>query len=234
MSVSGTAKQLTQAQPLGESNELELRKAEVTERSGEQISVRLSGADTALPFQQILTGSGPQVGDMVWVLESGSIRLILGKPETVRPTRCSIRRTSNQAITSGQDVAVIWSEAYDNTGPPGSEMWRAATPSRVNINVSGLYLVTWQVRWQFFNADAEYMGAVWHNGNGGLRYAAQGIAKNATNRPISLNGAMLIELGKDDYIELRLFQNTGSNIVIESGWWVPDNSMQVQYVSTNI
>lgn len=128
-----------------------------------------------------------------------------------KPPACLVRRTTQQTpFTSG--TAVTWEGAiYDTTGP-GSPMFSLASPTRVTIQVTGLYLV---------EAYIIISGTSTITIPTGLPIAVNGTTKFAPLIVVSgllpsstQSVATTFSLAAGDYIEARPSSTTGGTLSI--------------------
>ncbi|MBA7675386.1 hypothetical protein ES703_83619 [subsurface metagenome] len=123
--------------------------------------------------------------------------------EVTRPA-VRARRTTNQEIPHNVATTVIFDmEDHDN-----DTMWEGVTnPDRITINTEGIYIILGQVQWAA--SAAGYRGELlWHSVAG---WIAQTHTQQADFDDLwrgNVATTWYCEVG--DYLELRIFQNTGA------------------------
>ena len=145
----------------------------------------------------------------------------------LNPPQAEVKRTSNQTITSaayGTWTAVTFTVKVADT----DGMWSASHATRLTVATPGWYECMYQIPWAV-TADAAYCGGgLVLNGSRTsaniLGYHDYWLSSDYTQAVI--RNSVDIFMTTDDYIELLVWQNTGSNLDLDG-----DTVMRVTWSS---
>lgn len=119
-------------------------------------------------------------------------------------------RTSNQSISSSTGyTAVSWQSSAFTAGSPAP--WVIGSPTRFTAPVAGRYLVVGNACWANNNSGRRALG---FGVNGSVTY---GLQKQESNGVDTCTGMTIIELAAGDYVEMRVFQNSGGALNLTGG-----------------
>lgn len=136
----------------------------------------------------------------------------------MQPPMIRLRKTSNQNFTSGAFAMVSWNFVEFEVTP----MWDAADPTKIKPSVSGWYVGS--CGWSF-NANTAGLREmnVYKNGATNantdynmIRNMGQGYA-NGSWTAVSRGNVFIEQFnGTTDYVEMQLFQNSGSTLGMQT------------------
>ena len=134
----------------------------------------------------------------------------------VEPPAFHANKTSPyQAIAHNSDVVITFeTEVFD------SNSFYDTSTSRFTPTIAGYYFVNANVG--FSNATGEYYFAI-HLFKNGTRVSRGGNWNDGSNQNVNVRNSSIIGFnGSSDYVDVRCYQNSGSNITINNG----DNGAQ--------
>jgi hypothetical protein len=133
------------------------------------------------------------------------------------PPRAVLTRSTNQAVASGAFTAVVWDNAFLNTGGvAGGTLWSAATnPTRITVPLAGVYLVTASVV-----IDAAAGGTLrlaQLDANAGFVFANASSAPSGAANWVRLCVSGLVSLAVASYVEFEIYQDSGGALNVRNG-----------------
>lgn len=124
-------------------------------------------------------------------------------------------RDADQSINSSTHTAVIWTtETRDSVS--GHDL--VTNPSRYTAQYDGVYVVSAAVPFAAHSAACKY--ELWFRRNGDNNQAFNGndIQKSTTSHTLCPSSTREIDLSTGDYIEVMVWQDSGSARNIDSGF----------------
>jgi hypothetical protein len=202
---------------------LRLRQGSVTTvNSNYTMDVQIAGATEILPSVRYLSNYAPKPSDQVWILNNGADMLgfgmVAGADRTLAPTAS---RSTNQTITTSTQTKVI----FDAVDSDGWNCWDVSpNPTRLTVPVTGRYIITGNVA---FEADSAGHRAVNIFKNNTVELARSDF--NPVSNSIDTHSTVTchaVSLTKGDYVELRVWQNSGNDLdILDSGDHSPKFSL---------
>jgi len=127
------------------------------------------------------------------------------REEVTRPG-ARARRTTHQTIgTGGPYTAII----FDITDFDNDSIWNVANPTRLTINTAGIYLFLAQTRWPAHAAGYRSMY---------IEHSTAGVLVQEMTQQADANNiwrghtASTWDCLEDDFVELKVYQNTGADL----------------------
>lgn len=137
------------------------------------------------------------------------------------PPGCKVYRATNQTITTGSGGADVSfsNERYDTDG-----MWAIGSPTIVDINTNGRYLLVGQIIWAA-EASSTYRILRFYVGSAIIGYDARHPVQTAgTQTAVSLT--TINPFTSSDQIKMFVAQNTGGSLDIVAGNGSPELALQ--------
>lgn len=194
----------------------------ITVNSNRTIDVQIAGDTNTLPSVRYLSNYAPKPDDQTWLLNSGAdllaIGMVAGVDRTLAPTAS---RSTNQTITTSTQTKVI----FDAVDSDGWNCWDVSpNPTRLTVPLTGRYIVTANVA---FEASASGHRAISILKNNTVELARSDF--NPVSNSIDTHSTVTchaVSLTKGDYVELRVWQNSGSNLdILDTGDHSPKFSL---------
>jgi len=122
----------------------------------------------------------------------------------------SLYRSAALNIANTTNTALTWDGVTSND----YGMYSSGSPTRVTIQVAGMYLVTGIVGYQ-----GSIVGnrIVYIYKNGSLFHLTNTTATNSSANSIGLNASVPLYLQPNDYLELGTYQNSGGDLALWTG-----------------
>ena len=144
----------------------------------------------------------------------------------LNPPAASVRRSTNQTITTGTVTPVIFDTVNYDTEDPATPFWSVSNPSRLTITTPGWYECIGSVE-ETAPATTAHLMSSGFRVNGTTMYNCSSVATNGTTfGPLDVCSQALISLNAADYVEFWISQNKGSSITINQVFFVPYFSVQ--------
>lgn len=191
---------------------LRLRQGKViVVNSNRTMDVQIAGDTNTLPSVRYLSNYAPKPDDQVWLLNTGADLLGFGMvadaDRTLAPTAS---RSTIQTITTATQTKII----FDAVDSDGWNCWDVSpNPTRLTVPLTGRYIVTGNVA---FEASASGHRAINILKNGTVELARSDF--NPVSNSIDTHSTVTchaVSLTKGDYVELRVWQNSGSDLDIQ-------------------
>jgi hypothetical protein len=202
---------------------LRLRQGKViVVNSDRTMDVQIAGDTNTLPSIRYLSNYAPKPDDQVWLFNSGAdllgLGMVAGADRTLAPTAS---RSTAQTITTSTQTKV----EFDTVDSDGWNCWDLSpNPTRLTAPLTGRYLITGNVA---FEAASSGHRAINILKNNTLELARSDF--NPVSNSIDTHSAVTchaVSLTKGDYAELRVWQNSGSDLdILNSGDHSPKLSL---------
>lgn len=182
----------------------------VVVNSDRTMDVQIAGDTNTLPSVRYLSNYAPKPDDQVWLLNNGAdlmgFGMIAGADRTLAPTAS---RSTAQTITTSTQTKV----EFDTVDSDGWNCWDLSpNPTRLTAPLTGRYIITGNVA---FEASASGHRAINILKNNTLELARSDF--NPVSNSIDTHSTVTchaVSLTKGDYVELRVWQNSGSDLDI--------------------
>ena len=138
------------------------------------------------------------------------------------PPTVTVRLTAAEAVASGSDHVVQWSEAAWDTA--ASPMWDVGTRGSIVIDRAGVYLIVAQTVWEGTTGDNTKRD-VYIEKNGTDRLGSD--SRLSTSSP-SGQVSLITSLAATDYLEVVVRQLSGGPLDLQSGQ--PDTRCTVTWL----
>lgn len=126
----------------------------------------------------------------------------------LNPPSAKVYRTADQSIAASTVTAVLFTAEYWDTASLHST---SSNTSRLTAPIAGLYVVTWFVRMGPFTLTSNHYSAVQVRVNGAVVDESLYVLYSSMSTNYSEgSGATTLKLSASDYVELHVYQNTGS------------------------
>jgi len=190
---------------------LRLRQGKViVVNSDRTMDVQIAGDTNTLPSIRYLSNYAPKPDDQVWLFNSGAdllgFGMVAGADRTLAPTAS---RSTAQTITTSTQTKVV----FDAVDSDGWNCWDLSpNPTRLTVPLTGRYIITGNVA---FEASASGHRAINILKNNTLELARSDF--NPVSNSIDTHSTVTchaVSLTKGDYVELRVWQNSGSDLDI--------------------
>jgi hypothetical protein len=202
---------------------LRLRQGKViVVNSDRTMDVQIAGDTNTLPSIRYLSNYAPKPDDQVWLFNSGAdllgLGMVAGADRTLAPTAS---RSTAQTITTSTQTKV----EFDTVDSDGWNCWDLSpNPTRLTAPLTGRYLITGNVA---FEAASSGHRAINILKNNTLELARSDF--NPVSNSIDTHSTVTchaVSLTKGDYAELRVWQNSGSDLdILNSGDHSPKLSL---------
>jgi len=178
--------------------------------SDRTIDVQISGDINTLPSVRYLSNYAPKPDDQVWLFNTGAdllgFGMVAGADRTLAPTAS---RSTAQTITTSTQTKVV----FDAVDSDGWNCWDLSpNPTRLTVPLTGRYIITGNVA---FEASASGHRAINILKNNTVELARSDF--NPVSNSIDTHSTVTchaVSLTKGDYVELRVWQNSGSDLDI--------------------
>ena len=202
---------------------LNLRQGKViTVNANRTMDVQIAGDTNTLPGVKYLSNYAPLPNDQVWLLNLGAdllgIGMVAGADRTLSPTAS---RSTNQTIATSTQTKVI----FDTVDSDAWNCWDVSpNPTRLTVPITGRYIVTANVAFQAASAGHRAINLYKNNTTELARSDFLPVSNSIdTHTTVTCNS---ISLNKGDYIELRVWQSSGSPLdIMDSGDHSPKMSL---------
>jgi hypothetical protein len=194
----------------------------ITVNANYTIDVQIAGDPNTLPSVKYLSNYAPKPDDQVWLINNGpdllGIGMIAGADRTLAPTAS---RSTNQTITTSTQTKII----FDSVDSDGWNCWDVSpNPTRLTVPVTGRYIITGNVAFEAASAGHRAINILKNNT---LELARSDF--NPVSNSIDTHSTVTchaVSLTKGDYVELRAWQNSGSDLnILDSGDHSPKFSL---------
>jgi len=193
---------------------LRLRQGKViTVNSARTIDVQIAGDTNTLPSVRYASNYAPKPDDQVWLLNQGADLLafcmVAGADRTLAPT---VTRTTTQAITTETQTKI----SFDSVDSDGWNCWDLSpNPTRLTVPVTGRYIVTGNVSFEAASPGHRAINIYKNNTTELARSDFLPVSNSIDTHSTVTTHALT--LTKNDYVELRVWQNSGSTLDIMAG-----------------
>jgi hypothetical protein len=186
----------------------------ITVNANRTMDVQIASDGFTLPSVRYLSNYAPKPSDQVWLLNDGAdllgVGMIAGADRTLAPTAS---RSTSQTITTSTQTKVI----FDEVDSDGWNCWDVSpNPTRLTAPLTGRYIITGNVA---FEAASSGHRAINILKNNTLELARSDF--NPVSNSVDTHSTVTchaVSLTKGDYVELRVWQNSGSNLnILDSG-----------------
>ena len=190
---------------------LRLRQATVISvNSDRTMNVQIAGDGFTLPSVRYLSHAAPKPSDQVWLLNDGAdllgIGMVAAVDRTLAPTAS---RSTLQTITTATQTKVI----FDAVDSDGWNCWDVSpNPTRLTAPITGRYIITGNVAFEASSSGHRALNILKNNT---LELARSDF--NPVSNAIDTHSTVTchaVTLTKNDYVELRVWQNSGQNLDI--------------------
>jgi len=202
---------------------LRLRQGKViTVNTARTIDVQIAGDTNTLPGVRYASNYAPKPDDQVWLLNQGAdllaFSMVAAADRTLAPTAS---RSTAQTISTSTQTKVI----FDAVDSDGWNCWDLSpNPTRLTVPVTGRYFITGNVA---FEASASGHRAINILKNNTVELARSDF--NPVSNSIDTHSTVTthaVTLTKGDYVELRVWQNSGSDLdIMDTGDHNPKMSL---------
>lgn len=202
---------------------LRLRQGEVIAiNSDYTIDVSIGGDSGVLPSVRYMSNFAPLIGYHVWLVVDNNDMLAIGHvgraDKTLAPTAY---RETNQTIPTSTQTKVSFSAVDSDAW----DCWSLSpNPTRLTAPITGRYIITANVA---FEAASSGHRAINIYKNNSVELARSDF--NPVSNSIDTHSTVTchaVSLTKGDYVELRVWQNSGSDLnILDSGDHSPKMSL---------
>ena len=193
---------------------LRLRQGKViTVNATRTIDVQIAGDTNTLPGVRYASNYAPKPNDQVWLLNQGADLLafcmVAGADRTLAPT---VTRTTTQAITTATQTKI----SFDSVDSDDWNCWDLSpNPTRLTVPVTGRYIVTANVSFEAASPGHRAINIYKNNTTELARSDFLPVSNSIDTHSTVTTHALT--LTKNDYVELRVWQNSGSTLDIMAG-----------------
>jgi hypothetical protein len=194
----------------------------ITVNSDRTIDVQIAGDTNTLPSVRYTSNYAPKPDDQVWLLNDGAdllgFYMVAGADRTLAPTA---KRSTNQTIPTGTQTKI----EFDTVDSDGWNCWDASpNPTRLTVPVTGRYFITGNISFEAAASGHRAINLLKNNTSELARSDFLPVSNSIDTHSTVTSHA--ITLTKGDYVELRAWQNSGSNLdVLDSGDHQPTLSL---------
>jgi hypothetical protein len=190
---------------------LKLRQGTViTVNADRTMDVQITGDGYTLPSVRYVSNYAPKPNDQVWLLNQGAdllgFGMVASADRTLAPTAS---RSTAQTIPTATQTKV----SFDAVDSDGWNCWDLSpNPTRLTVPVTGRYIITGNVA---FAASASGHRAINILKNNTVELSRSDF--NPVSNSIDTHSTVTchaVTLTKGDYVELRVWQNSGSDLDI--------------------
>lgn len=190
---------------------LRLRQGKViTVNTTRTIDVQIAGDTNTLPGVRYASNYAPKPDDQVWLLNQGAdllaFSMVAAADRTLAPTAS---RSTAQTISTSTQTAIV----FDTVDSDGWNCWDLSpNPTRLTVPVTGRYFITANVSYEAASAGHRAINIL-KNGTTELARSDFSPVSNSIDTHTTVN-THAVTLTKGDYVELRVWQNSGSDLDI--------------------
>lgn len=190
---------------------LRLRQGKVVVvNSNRTIDVQIAGDTNTLPSVRYLSNYAPKPDDQVWLLNTGAdllgVGMVAAVDRTLAPTAY---RTTAQTITTSTQTKI----EFDAVDSDGWNCWDLSpNPTRLTVPVTGRYFVTANVAFEAASSGHRAVNILKNNTVELARSDFNPVSNSIDTHSTVTTHA--VSLTKGDYVELRVWQNSGSDLDI--------------------
>lgn len=186
----------------------------ITVNTNRTMDVQITSDGFTLPSVRYLSNYAPKPSDQVWLLNDGAdllgVGMIAAADRTLAPTAS---RSTSQTITTSTQTKVI----FDEVDSDGWNCWDVSpNPTRLTAPLTGRYIITGNVA---FEADSAGHRAINILKNNTVELARSDFSPVSNSIDTHSNVTChAVTLTKGDYVELRVWQNSGNDLdILDSG-----------------
>lgn len=194
----------------------------VTVNANRTIDVQIAGDTNTLPSVRYLSNYAPKPDDQTWLLNSGAdllaIGMVAGVDRTLAPTAS---RSTAQTITTSAQTKII----FDAVDSDGWNCWDVSpNPTRLTAPLTGRYIITGNVAFEAASSGHRAINILKNNTVELARSDFNPVSNSIdTHSTVTCHA---VSLTKGDYVELRVWQNSGSDLdILNSGDHSPKLSL---------
>ena len=190
---------------------LRLRQGKVVVvNSNRTMDVQIAGDTNTLPSVRYLSNYAPKPDDQVWLLNTGAdllgVGMVAAADRTLAPTAY---RTTAQTITTATQTKI----SFDAVDSDGWNCWDLSpNPTRLTVPVTGRYLITGNVAFEAASPGHRAINILKNNTVELARSDFLPVSNSIDTHSTVTTHA--VSLTKGDYVELRVWQNSGSDLDI--------------------
>ena len=190
---------------------LRLRQGKVVVvNSNRTMDVQIAGDTNTLPSVRYLSNYAPKPDDQVWLLNTGAdllgVGMVAAADRTLAPTAY---RTTAQTITTATQTKI----SFDSVDSDGWNCWDLSpNPTRLTVPVTGRYFVTGNVAFEAASPGHRALNILKNNTVELARSDFLPVSNSIDTHSTVTTHA--VSLTKGDYVELRVWQNSGSDLDI--------------------
>jgi hypothetical protein len=182
----------------------------ITVNSNRTIDIQIAGDTNTLPSVKYLSNYAPKPDDQTWLLNSGADLLAIGMvasaDRTLAPTAS---RSTNQTIPTSTQTKIV----FDAVDSDGWNCWDVSpNPTRLTVPVTGRYFITGNVSYEASSSGHRAIN-IYKNNTMELARSDFSPVSNSIDTHTTVN-THAVTLTKGDYLELRVWQNSGSDLDI--------------------
>ena len=186
----------------------------ITVNANRTMDVQIASDGFTLPSVRYLSNYAPRPSDQVWLLNDGAdllgIGMVAGADRTLAPTAY---RSTSQTITTSTQTKVI----FDNVDSDGWNCWDVSpNPTRLTAPLTGRYIITGNVAFEAASSGHRAINILKNNTVELARSDFNPVSNSVdTHSTVTCHA---VSLTKGDYVELRVWQNSGSDLqILNSG-----------------
>ena len=188
---------------------LRLAKA-ITVNSDQTVDIQIAGDENTLPSIKYLSHIAPKPDDQIWVLSNGAdvvgLGMVASATRTLAPT--AIRSTA-QTITTSTQTAI----SFDSVENDGWNCWDLTpNPTRLTVPIKGRYILTGNVAFEAASAGHRAINILKNSTEEICRSDFSPVSNSVDTHSTVTSHA--VTLDKNDYVELRVWHNRGSDLQI--------------------
>ena len=194
----------------------------ITVNANRTMDVQIASDGFTLPSVRYLSNYAPRPSDQVWLLNDGAdllgIGMVAGADRTLAPTAY---RSTSQTITTSTQTKVI----FDNVDSDGWNCWDVSpNPTRLTAPLTGRYIITGNVAFEAASSGHRAINILKNNTVELARSDFNPVSNSVdTHSTVTCHA---VSLTKGDYVELRVWQNSGSDLqILNSGYHNPKLSL---------
>lgn len=186
----------------------------ITVNANRTMDVQIASDGFTLPSVRYLSNYAPKPSDQVWLLNDGAdllgIGMVAGVDRTLAPTAY---RSTSQTITTSTQTKVI----FDNVDSDGWNCWDVSpNPTRLTAPLTGRYIITGNIAFEAASSGHRAVNILKNNTVELARSDFNPVSNSVdTHSTVTCHA---VSLTKGDYVELRVWQNSGSDLqILNSG-----------------
>ncbi len=182
----------------------------ITVNSNRTIDIQISGDTNTLPSVRYTSNYAPKPDDQVWLLNDGAdllgMYMVAGADRTLAPTAY---RTTAQTITTSTQTKI----SFDAVDSDGWNCWDLSpNPTRLTVPVTGRYFVTGNVAFEAASSGHRAINILKNDTTELARSDFNPVSNSIDTHSTVTTHA--VSLTKGDFVELRVWQNSGSALDI--------------------